>query len=165
MATATRLDLEAFVATEYPRVVAAVRLITGNSDEAADAVQDAIVGLLTKPPRVEPDNYAAYITVVAANKARDAMRRKGALRRAYDKLPLGRDTIADPMIALDLDVAAALRSLPERQREICVLHYLLDHSVETIAEALGVSPGTIKTQLHRARATLAARLGKEADDE
>lgn len=165
MATATRLDLEAFVATEYSRVVAAVRLITGDHDTAADAVQDAIVGLLSRPPRHEPDNYAAYITVVASNKARDALRRRGAERRAYDKLPPARDEITDHLSSLDLDVAAALRGLPDRQREICVLHYLMDHSVEQIASALGVSTGTVKTQLHRGRGALATALGKEAGDE
>jgi RNA polymerase sigma factor (sigma-70 family) len=165
VATASRVDLEAFVATEYPRVVAAVRLITGDRDGAADAVQDALVGLLTSPPARDIDNYAAYITVVASNKARDAMRRKGAEKRAYDKLPVPREEAADALAALDVDVAAAIRTLPDKQRTICVLHYLLDHSVEQIADGMGVSTGTVKTQLHRARQALAARLGKEADDE
>ena len=165
MATATRVDLEAFVATEYPRVVAAVRLITGNREGAADAVQDALVGLLSAPPAREIDNYAAYITVVASNKARDAMRRKGAESRAYDKLPVPREDAADDLAGLDIDVAAAVRALPDKQRTICVLHYLMDHSVEQIADGMGVTTGTVKTQLHRARQTLAARLGKEAGDE
>jgi RNA polymerase sigma factor (sigma-70 family) len=159
------LDLEAFVATEYSRVVAAVRMITGDHDGAADAVQDALVGLLANPPAREPDNYAAYITVVASNKARDAMRRKGAQKRAYDKLPVPREDTADALAGLDIDVAAALGELPDKQRQICVMHYLLDHSVEQIANGLGVSTGTVKTQLHRARQALAARLGKEAGDE
>jgi len=165
VSTATRLDLEAFVASEYPRVVSAVRLIVGDYDVAADAVQDAIVGLLANPPKTEPHNYAAYITVVASNKARDTLRRRGAEKRAYDKLPPAREEAADVLSGLDLDVAAALRDLPQRQREICVMHYLMDHSVEQIADGMGVSTGTVKTQLHRARHALAARLGKEADDE
>jgi RNA polymerase sigma factor (sigma-70 family) len=165
VATASRVDLEAFVATEYPRVVAAVRLITGDHDGAADAVQDALVGVLTSPPAREIENYAAYITVVASNKARDAMRRKGAESRAYDKLPTPREETADALAGLDIDVAAAIRALPDKQRTICVLHYLMDHSVEQIADGMGVSTGTVKTQLHRARQALAARLGKEAGDE
>jgi RNA polymerase sigma-70 factor (ECF subfamily) len=44
---------------------------------------------------------------------------------------------------------------------VCTLHYLLDQSVESIAEGLGVTEGTIKTQLHRARKALAAQLRKE----
>ncbi len=153
------------MASEYPRVVSAVRLITGDYDVAADAVQDAIVGLLANPPQTEPHNYAAYITVVASNKARDILRRRGAEKRAYDKLPPAREEAADAMSSLDLDVAAALRDLPDRQREICVMHYLMDHSVDQIAASLGVASGTVKTQLFRARQTLAARLGKEAGDE
>jgi RNA polymerase sigma factor (sigma-70 family) len=165
VATATRLDLEAFVASEYPRVVAAVRLITGDRDGAPDAVQDALVGLIANPPRTEPSNVAAYVTVVASNRLRDAQRRRGAEKRAYDKLPPQRPEATDALSTLDVDVHRALVALPARQREICVMHYLLDHSVDHIAAALGVSAGTVKTQLHRARATLAATLGKEADDE
>jgi len=44
---------------------------------------------------------------------------------------------------------------------MCTLHYLMDQSVETIAGGLGVSAGTVKTQLHRGRKALAARLSKE----
>jgi RNA polymerase sigma factor (sigma-70 family) len=160
----TRLDLERFVATEYPRVVAAVRLITGDREGAPDAVQDAIVGLLTRPPSVEPSNYAAWITVAASNKARDAQRRRGAESRALSRLGVPREAADRASEALDVDVEAALDSLPTRQRQICVLHYLLDQSVDTIAEGLGVSTGTVKTQLHRARQALAARLtGGELD--
>jgi len=155
---ATRIDLEAFVASEYPRVVAAVRLITGDHDAAPDAVQEALAGIIASPPRKDIDNLAAYVTVVASNKVRDVQRRRGAESRAYDKLPMQRDITTDELSALDTDVAAAIRALPERQRDICIHHYLLDHSVETIAEAMSVSTGTVKTQLHRARATLAAVL-------
>ena len=165
MATTTHLDLEAFVAGEYSRVVAAVRLITGDYDLAADCVQDAMVGLLSAPPQPLPRNYAAYITVVASNKARDALRRRGAEQRALNKLPHEREAHLDGLEQIDLDVAKALRALPERQREICVMHYLLDHSIETIAEGLGLSVGTVKTQLHRARKTLAHTLGQEVSDD
>ena len=63
--------------------------------------------------------------------------------------------------SLDIDVKAAIETLPLQQKQVCVLHYLLDQSVETIAEGLGVSTGTIKTQLFRARKALAAQLRKE----
>lgn len=155
------LDIETFVATEYPRVVAAVRLITGDREGAADAVQDAIVGLLASPPSRPIANTAAYITVTASNKARDAQRRRGAEGRALRKIGTPPDTTLDAIEALDVDVRAALEGLPRQQRQVCVLHYLLDESVESIAESLGVSAGTVKTQLHRARAALAARIQKE----
>ncbi len=160
MEVATRIDLEAFVANEYPRVVAAVRLITGDHDAAPDAVQEALAGIIASPPRKEIDNLAAYVTVVASNKVRDLQRRRGAESRAYDKLPVQRDAATDELSALDLDVAAAIRALPDRQRDICIHHYLLDHSVDDIAKAMSISSGTVKTQLHRARQTLAAAARK-----
>jgi RNA polymerase sigma-70 factor (ECF subfamily) len=161
VAQKTRLDLEAFVAAEYPAVVAAVGLITGNRQDAADAVQDAIVGFLAKPPRREIDNVAAWLTVVASNRLRDQYRSRAAESRALGRVGVAEESVTDATRLLDLDVVAALDSLPLQQRQVCVLHYLLDQSVATIAEGLGVSEGTIKTQLHRARKSLAARLRRE----
>lgn len=156
-----QLDLERFVATEYPKVVAAVGLITGDRQGAADAVQDAIVGFLASPPKHPVTNVAAWITVVASNRVRDAYRRQGAEKRALAKLGHVDEGVDDVIELLDIDVKNALASLPMQQRQVATLHYLLDQSVETIAEGLGVSTGTVKTQLHRARKALAARLRKE----
>lgn len=155
------LDLEHFVAHEYPKVVAAVGLITGDRQGAADAVQDAILGFIANPPKHPVNNVAAWITVVASNRVRDAYRRQGAEQRALAKLGHVDEGANDVIELLDIDVKNALVSLPKQQRQVATLHYLLDQSVETIAEGLGVSEGTVKTQLHRARKALAARLRKE----
>jgi len=161
VAERTQVDLDAFVAHEYPKVVAAVGLITGNRQDAADAVQDAIVGYLAKPPTREIANLAAWITVVASNRARDRQRSRGAESRAYAKLGTTDESYDATLAGLDIDVLRALEALPRQQKEVCVLHYLLDQSVAQVAEGLGVSEGTIKTQLHRARTALAARLRRE----
>ena len=161
MAEKTRVDLDAFVATEYPKVVAAVGLITGNRQDAPDAVQDAIVGYLAAPPQREIRNLAAWITVVASNRIRDTQRSRLAEARALERRGVDPDTVEDELHTLDLDLRAALERLSPQQREVCVLHYLLDHSVETIAEGLGVSEGSVKTQLHRARKSLATLIRKE----
>lgn len=163
------LDLDAFVADDYPRVVAAVAAITGDRDHAADAVQDALVGYLADPPRKPVRNVAAWITVVASNRGRDKQRSRQAEKRAMTRLAGAVESrfVAEPEDGtrmLDVDVKAALAALPERQRQVCVLHYLLDQSVETIAEGLAVSSGTVKTLLHRARKTLANRLRTVIDD-
>ena len=55
-------------------------------------------------------------------------------------------------------VAAALRKLPQRQREALVLRYYLDLSVEQTAQAMGVSPGTVKSATHRALAAVGRTL-------
>ena len=58
----------------------------------------------------------------------------------------------------DAEVAEAIAELPHRQRVCIVLHYFEDLSDAQIAEVLGTSVGSVKTHLHRARATLARRL-------
>jgi len=156
-----QVDLDHFVAHEYPQVVAAVGLITGNRQDAADAVQDALVGFLSKPPTRPVANVSAWITVVASNRMRDQYRRKDAERRALAKVGIDPESMTDAVHSLDVDVMAALSELPLQQRQVCTLHYLMDQSVDTIADGLGVTPGTVKTQLHRARKALAARLRRE----
>ena len=160
----TRIDLDAFVATEYPKVVGAVAMIAGNRDDAADAVQDALVGFIANPPAREIRNLAAWITVVAANRARDRHRSRASEARALGRIGVT-DVAADPVVdTLDLDVQVALRALPLQQREVCVLHYLLDLSVQQVAEGLGVTEGTVKTQLFRARKAMAKQLAATRAD-
>lgn len=163
VAERVQIDLDEFVAREYPKVVAAVGLITGDRQGAADAVQDAIVGYLSKPPRHEITNLAAWITVVASNRSRDQRRRSGAELRALGKVKPLTEEMTDELGMLDVDVKNAIMTLPLAQRQVCVLHYLVDQSVETIAEGLGVSTGTVKTQLFRARKALATKLEKGDD--
>jgi len=151
-------DVTEFVLTEYPRVVSAVRMIAGDRDAAVDAVQEALVQLLTDQDRAWPRNVAAWVTVVASNRARDAHRRDAVGRRVVERLrpPAPEDPV--DRVGRDLDVLAALDTLPQRMRQVCVLHYLQDQSVREIALALGIGTGTVKTQLHRSRIALARRL-------
>jgi RNA polymerase sigma factor (sigma-70 family) len=53
---------------------------------------------------------------------------------------------------------AALRRLPDRQREVLVLRYFADWSEAAIADALGIAPGSVKAHAHRGLAALRARL-------
>ena len=64
-------------------------------------------------------------------------------------------------VELRLDVTAALRKLPARQRACIVLRYLEDLPDAEVAETLGCSVGTVKSQLHKARVALAGILGNE----
>ncbi|MBX9718818.1 MAG: RNA polymerase sigma factor [Microbacteriaceae bacterium] len=154
------VDLDDFVAREYSKVVAAVGVITGSRRDAEDAVHDAIVGFLARPPRREIQNLAAWITVVASNRVRDLQRSRNAESRALAEVGVTDESTEAPSddVDVDVDVMKALEQLPLQQRQACVLHYLLDQSIQTIAEGLGVTEGTVKTQLHRGRAALARRI-------
>jgi RNA polymerase sigma-70 factor (ECF subfamily) len=151
-------DVTEFVLTEYPRVVSAVRMIAGDREAAVDAVHEALVQLLTDRDRAWPRNVAAWVTVVASNRARDMHRRDAVARRVVDRLRPSAPEDPLERVGRDLDVLAALETLPQRMRQVCVLHYLQDQSVREIADTLGIGTGTVKTQLHRSRIALARRL-------
>jgi RNA polymerase sigma-70 factor (ECF subfamily) len=57
-----------------------------------------------------------------------------------------------------MDLKAAIEQLPDGARQVFVLHDVEGYKHEEIGELLGVSPGTSKSQLHRARQTLRALL-------
>jgi RNA polymerase sigma factor (sigma-70 family) len=59
-------------------------------------------------------------------------------------------------------VLAAIRALPERQREALVLRYYLDMSEEETARAMGISRGTVKSATSRAVAALGRMLKEDA---
>src|SRR5262245_26979432 len=61
-------------------------------------------------------------------------------------------------IVVWLPLVAALRTLPAQQRAAIVLRYLADYSEEDVAAALQVTPGTVKTHLHRGIARLRGSL-------
>jgi RNA polymerase sigma-70 factor (ECF subfamily) len=156
-------DIEAvirrFVETEYGRVVSAVGRATRRPDAAEDAVQEALLKVVADGHR--PDRLAAWVTVVAINDLRAHHRRADAETRAVRRL--GQPPPHDPasIVADRVAVLDALDGLAEGQRTAVLLHYYLDAKVADIAAALGVSEGTVKTQLHRGRQALAAALGEE----
>lgn len=161
------VDLDGFVTRDYARVVAAVRRICGTDIDAEDAVQDALVKLVQLGSAASSvESIPAWVTVVASNGAHSGRRRRGSEERALGRVGVPADS-ATEVIDGRLDLDRALAALPERQRQIATLHYLLDASVASIAQALEISDGTVKTQLSRARAALAVALGHQegASDE
>lgn len=158
----TRERVAAFVDSDYTRVVAAVALATGDRERAEDAVQDALVKTLTR--NTNPDNLAAWVTVVAINYVKQAWRRNAAQGRAYVRAVDWNDAGPDESEqAVDsIALREALKDLPERQRITVVLHYFEGFTVAQVATALEVSQGTVKTQLSRGRGALAKNLRREA---
>lgn len=150
--------LRHFLATDYHRVVGVVSLVCDPAS-AEDAVQDAVLATWTRTD--DPISYTAWVTTVALNKARSATRRRCAEARALQRLP--HVETAERTADL-LDVRSALGSLSPRQRQVTVLRYWLDLDVRAIATVLGVTDGTVKTQLARARAALAPLLREEETD-
>ncbi|MEV0396148.1 SigE family RNA polymerase sigma factor [Polymorphospora rubra] len=143
----------------FRRLVVQLYAVTGDLTEAQEAVQEAFVRALATPGRfARLDNPEAWLRRVAVNVARSRHRR----RRVLDGL-LRR--IGPPPVVADVGpdhvaLMAAMRRLPRGQRDALALHYLVDLPIEEVADALGVSVGTVKSRLSRGRRALALDLGE-----
>jgi RNA polymerase sigma-70 factor (ECF subfamily) len=105
----------------------------------------------------------AWVTRVSLNLAKSRLRRVRAEARARQRL--GPEVDHAALEGTKTDVERALHTLPRRQREVIVLRYYLGMDVLEVARILGVSDGTVKTLLFRARRALATQLGEAEDDE
>lgn len=154
-------DIEAFIATDYPRVVRAVAVACGDRRRAEDAVQDTLVDLWVR--RHEVRDLAGWVTTVSLNRARSRWRTAAAEERAFARLAQQAATGAtsSPVDGVDRAVAEALSKLPRAQREVLALHYLLDLSVTDVAGRLCIAEGTVKAHLHRGRNALRTALGAD----
>jgi RNA polymerase sigma factor (sigma-70 family) len=91
-------------------------------------------------------------------------RRAAVSRRYGPRLALPADATVPDAAAATADrgqLAAALRQLPRRQREVLVLRYYADLSAAEIAQTLGISPGNVRACMSRGLAALAAVIGEE----
>lgn len=143
-------------------------LVTGSRALAEDAVQEALARAWERSERGEAiGSLPAWVTRVAMNLSRSTLRRLRAELRAGERLATaaGRPRPGPAGADSRVDVRRALAALPRRQREVTVLRYHLGLDVSEIAEALGVTEGTVKTSLFRARGALAASLGVVDEEE
>ncbi len=108
------------------------------------------------------DHRLAWVLRVTTNLCLDQLRRR---RPVIMAAPMAA-TASDPTdaVALRLALAAALRSLPRRQREVVVLRHLADLPETEVARALGITPGTVGAHLHRGLASLRGRLGDDREE-
>jgi|SRR5579884_1730187 len=145
-------ELETLYRERLPEFTRAATAIAGDPDAGRDAVQDAFAKALRKHRRFRGDgNIEAWVWRIVVNSARDAARRR--------RRPLARPT---PFEANASELGLPLELLTERQREVLFLHYYADLDYATIAQALGISPGTVGATLSAARETLRGALTKEA---
>lgn len=154
------------MAEDYLPLVAAMTLVCHDRGYAEDAVQEAACRAVLASERGRaPDTPAAWIRVVALNLTRNRLRSTLRERRAIGRLRAGAETDSGlwPAVDRSLDLQQAVAALPRREREAVALFYRLDLPVVEVAESMGVTEGTVKTLLHRARKALAATLAPEPE--
>jgi RNA polymerase sigma factor (sigma-70 family) len=144
----------------YPRLVVLLYAACGNQQDAEDAAQEAFTKALRNQRKfLGLDNPEAWLRTVALNHLRNGWRHREVVQRFRGRVPgpqgtleLGPDHVA---------IMAALGGLDRPQREVVVLHYLVDLSVAEIAATLGIAQGTVKSRLSRSRSRLAPLLTEE----
>jgi RNA polymerase sigma-70 factor, ECF subfamily len=161
-------DPEAFAALmrrHRDRLWAVALRTTGDPEDAADALQDAMISAFRGAAGYRGEAaVTTWLHRVVVNACLDRIRR----RQARPSVPL--DGHEPPRRHDDhaatvtrLDVRAALARLPEPQRVALVLVDLEDLSVAEAAQLLEVPEGTVKSRCSRARTAMAAMLRDDAD--
>lgn len=159
-----RLSFSDWYRGEYHQVVALVYVLTGSRWAAEELTQDAFGEAHRRWADIGGyDDPGAWVRKVAVNRARSWGRRRGAEARAYAKHAVRQRELPAELPESADEFWRLVRRLPERQAQIVALHYLDDRPVDDIAELLGIAPGTVKTQLHRARRTLVVRFRLDDD--
>lgn len=128
-------------------------LACGDRATAEDVVHDAFLRCVRAQPGPAPGKERAYLRRTVLNLASNQHRWNR--RRGVDRLPPPEAADAAEGVAVRTDVSTrvvtAVRALPDRQRDCVLLRYFAGLTDAETAETLGVSVGSVKTHLHRAR--------------
>ena len=127
-------------------------LLCGDWDQASDFVQEGLVRVYVRWPRlVRHGGELAYARKAVVSAFLDHKRRRSSTERPQEADPTtssGED-VANA-VTTRADLMAALADLPPRQRACVVLRYFEDLSVADTAALLGCTEGTVKSQTSRA---------------
>jgi RNA polymerase sigma-70 factor, ECF subfamily len=141
----------------HPRVLTALVLMTGSTELAVDATDEAFVRALDRWDQVRAMESAVGWTIrVGLNVAK-----RRARRRTVELTLLGRERVDRALPAPAGEAWDAVRQLPERQRTAVVLRYALDLPEAEIASVLGTSRSSVSTTLTEARRRLATLLADQ----
>jgi len=168
---------EGLVATYGERAYRLTVGITGNKQDAEEAVQDAFWSVIRKIDTFRGESaFGSWVYRIVSNAAyaKVRQRRQAIGERAIDEaLPAfdenGRHAdppvdwssrIDDPAVQTELRtvLSSALSELPAHYRAVVVMHDVEGWSMAEIASSLGITVATAKTRAHRARLLLRQRL-------
>ena len=159
------IDFESFYVDTGRRMLSLAYSLTGNWGDAEDLVQEAYAAAHRRWNVIGSyDDPTAWIRRVITNRAVSRWRRLSHEVNVRQRLASRAVQTSTPPEPVNDAFWQAVRALPRQQRAVVVLHYVEDQSVDAIAAVLGCAAGTVKTQLFRARRTLAIRLGADIEE-
>jgi len=161
------------IVEKYEQRVYAISLrMTGNVEDARDAMQDVFISALRALRSFRGDaQLSTWIHRVAVNASLDVLRKRKRhvaqpLEEAGERPSedIGPEDAA-ARAARAVEVQRALQAVSEEHRAVLVLHDLQDLDYAETAAALDIPVGTVKSRLHRARSEMARLLGHLRDAE
>ncbi len=147
----------------YRALVRLAALLLRDTPTAEEVVQDAFVAMHGGWQRLRDTEKAlAYLRQAVVNRSRSVLRHRTVVDKNLQKAPPDMPSAEHGALALlERDaVVAALRHLPDRQREAIVLRYYADLSEADIAAAMGISRGAVKSHTSRGMSALRSALGE-----
>lgn len=161
---ARRAEFAAFVAEHARGLNRLGFLMLSDRHAAEDVAADALLSAWQNWERVRAaDNPLAYVRRILVNAAMERHRRRTREVTLVHRLELMTSgSTDDPDGAVTVDVRAALLRLPPRRRACLVLRHAFDLSEEDVAQTLGISVGTVKSQTSKALVQFKAEVGDRA---
>ena len=139
-----------------PRVFAVVRRIAADDDLAQDYAQEAWIRAIRALPTFRGDSrFSTWLHRIAVNAALQALRKSET--RTKREAPMPTTIPVGPRSGdalLQQRLEAALDQLPSGMRQVLILHDVEGYTHEEIGDVLGVTSGTSKSQLSKARARM-----------
>ena len=158
-------DFDDFFSAHYDQLVGSLTAITGDREVATDCVQEAFIQAFARWNRVRRyDKPVTWVRRVAINRSRDTHRSSSRRRRREDRFshhPLPLAPSPAEQVGSELDLVQLLNKLSPRQRSVAALFYVEDLPIAEIADSLGLSGGTVKFHLNKARQSLQVLLETE----
>jgi RNA polymerase sigma-70 factor, ECF subfamily len=151
--------LERLYREHADRVYGLCLRMSGDAVHATELAQDVFVRAWEQLDRLRPGSDAgAWLWRLATNVVLNAMRsdRRRLSRVAPVAEPgqLERSELGTPLPVRRLSIDAAIARLPDRAREVFVLHDVEGFASPEVSQLLGIAEGTVRAHLHRARALL-----------
>jgi len=131
------------------------------ADDPEDVAQEAFVRLHGRARALrDPHAAVGYLRTTVVNLTRSRLRHLSVVRRHAEAAPQDVASAEHDVVRREAgrDLVAALGRLSARHREALVLRYWLDLSEAEMADAMGVSRGTVKSHVSRGLDALAALL-------
>jgi RNA polymerase sigma-70 factor (ECF subfamily) len=159
-------DFDETFREHYWPMVRSLSVACGDREAAADAVQDAFTRAYARWRRISRyEHPAGWVRHVALNRLRDHFRHEARGVRARERIAGQTVTTVEAPETPDVELMAAVSSLPPQQQIAVSLFYVEQLSVREIATSMKLSEGAVKYHLHAGRSALRARLGAGTETE